>query len=195
LPNIKKQIIDLIVDGGNLPHNKPSTVVDLTQPKIKILRPGDIVFTDEKTFVSGSPIQTKKLAQYLIKKLLSKLSKPLVIIIEGELGVGKTIFIKGLAEYFGITNIISPSFVIYYEYSMKHFHFNKLIHFDLYNIEDRTEFRYLGIKDYLKKGNLLVFEWGEKAGEIYGLLRSRAEIVYIKMEYVNEKERRIKVNL
>ena len=50
----QKKIIDLIIDVGQLPRNKPSTVVDLTQPDIKILRRGDVDFINSKTFISKS---------------------------------------------------------------------------------------------------------------------------------------------
>ena len=68
-------------------------------------------------------------------------NKPLIFIIEGELGVGKTIFVKGIGQSLGINNIVSPTFVIYYEY--KNFY-----HFDLYQIEDKEEFGYLEIENY-----------------------------------------------
>ena len=103
------------------------------------------------------------------------------------MGVGKTIFVKGLGESLGIKNIISPTFVIYYEYG-------NFYHFDLYQIEDKEEFKHLGVEKLLKPGNILCFEWGEKAGEIIDLLKSRGEIVYVKMRYVNEVEREIKIN-
>lgn len=186
----KKQLIDLIVDAGDLPHNKPSTIIDITKPEVKILRQGDIIFKDIKTLISNSPNQTKKIANYIIKKL-SITSKALVLIIEGELGVGKTIFVKGIGEYFDINNIISPSYVVYYEYILKNQLFSKLIHFDLYNIQEQNEFKYLGIENNLKPGNLLVFEWGEKAGDLLPMLKQKARIIYIKINYIDLNKREI----
>ena len=84
----------------------------------------------------------------------------------------------------GINNIISPTFVIYYEYE-------NFYHFDLYQIEDKSEFKHLGIEKLLISGNILCFEWGEKAGEIIDLLKEKGKIVYVKMEYVNKRERKI----
>ncbi len=199
LPEAKKKLIDLIVDSGKLPRNKPSTVVDLTTPQIKIVRQGDVVYKDTKTYISTSPSQTKKIAQYILKKSFGiAQDKPLIFIIQGDLGVGKTIFVKGLGEYLGIKNIISPTYVIYYEYEIIHpkggnFKY-KLIHIDLYNIHDSEEFKHLGLEKYLKKGNILCFEWGEKAGEIMNELKNKGKVVYIKMKYINEKRREIKIN-
>ena len=103
------------------------------------------------------------------------------------MGVGKTVFIKGIGEQLGINNIISPTFVIYYEYG-------NFYHFDLYQIENKNEFKHLGIKNLLKPGNILCFEWGEKAGDIIELLKEKGRIVYVRMEYVDEKTRRIITN-
>lgn len=185
IPDKKKDLIDLIVDAGNLPRNKPSTVVDLTQSDVKILRQGDVDFSNKsKIFLSKSAGETKNIAKKILQEKLKGENKPLVFIIKGELGVGKTVFVKGLGESLGIKNIISPTFVIYYEYG-------NFYHFDLYRIEEKEEFKHLGIEKLLIPGNILCFEWGEKAGKIINLLKSKGEIVYVKMKYINEKEREI----
>lgn len=187
LPEKKKLLIDLIVDTGKLPKNKPSTVVDLTSSAVRILRKGEMSFLETNKFISESVEGTRKIAKELINKI-KKSNKPLVFIIEGDLGVGKTVFVKGLGESFGIKNIISPTYVIYYEYG-------SFYHFDLYQIEEKDEFRHLGIEELLKPGNILCFEWGEKAGEIYELLKSKAKIVHVKMKYLNESKREIEIKL
>lgn len=193
LSDKQKDMIDLIVDAGTLARNKPSTVVDLTEPNVKILRQGDVDFPDKsKTFLSESAGETKNIAKKILTKIrtdykLSLQKKPLIFIIEGELGVGKTVFVKGMGESLGINNIISPTFVIYYEYG-------NFYHFDLYQIEDKEEFGHLGIENLLKPNNILCFEWGEKAGEIIDLLKEKGRIVYVKMKYINEEEREIIVN-
>ena len=64
---------------------------------------------------------------------------------------------------------------------------------DLYNIEEKEEFEYLKIGEYLAPGNLLAIEWGEKVGEVFNLLKEKGEIVYVKMRYESEKERVIEV--
>jgi len=192
LPEKKKNLIDLVVDAGKLPRNKPSTVVDLTTPELKILRKGDLDFIKTKKYVTKSEKETKRIASDVIPNKQSELKKlakrkPLVFIIEGELGVGKTVFVKGIGERFGIKNIVSPTYVIYYEYG-------NFYHFDLYQIEEKEEFKYLGIEKILKPGNIICFEWGEKAGEIYDLLKSKAEIINVKMRYLSENVREIVLN-
>jgi len=194
LPESKKKLIDLIVDAGKLPRNKPSTVIDLVEENIKILRRGDIVFTQVDTYLSRSEKETKKIAKFVLNKLLEKdFEKPLVFIIEGEIGVGKTVFVKGMGEFLGIKEIVSPTFVVMYEYEVEKSKVDKLIHLDLYNVEEKEEFEYLKIGEHLASGNLLAIEWGEKVGEIFDLLKEKGEIVYIKMIYESEKERLIEV--
>jgi len=202
----KKKLIDLVVDAGKLPRNKPSTVINLVEEKIKIVRQGDIVFSQVNKYISKSPNETKKIAGFILNKILEKSSfkKPLIFIIEGEMGVGKTIFVKGMAESLGINNVISPSFVVMYEYNIdkskitlrfggQKLKIKKLIHLDLYNVEEKEEFEYLKIDQYLAPGNLLAIEWGERLGEVFDLLKEKGEVVYVKMRYEGEKERVIEV--
>jgi len=192
LPLQKKQLIDFIVDVGKLPRNKPSTVIDLTEPLLKILRQGDIKLITTGKYLSQSPEQTKKISQFVLEKYISNLkTEPLIIFIKGDLGVGKTIFVKGIGEGLGVTNIISPSYVIYYEYPIKVQSFNRLVHVDLYNIEEKEEFKHLGLGKYFHEGNIICFEWGEKAGEIYNKLKKIGEVVFVEMKYVSEREREI----
>jgi tRNA threonylcarbamoyl adenosine modification protein YjeE len=117
------------------------------------------------------------------------------MILKGELGVGKTQFVKGIAAKLGVEEtIISPTFTIYYEYPVKNNTlYNNLYHFDLYNIEEEEEFKHLGIEELLKAKNLLCFEWGEKSGSIFETFKEKATIVMVEIEYINQKERRIKV--
>jgi L-threonylcarbamoyladenylate synthase len=190
LPKNKSQLIDLIVDGGQLPRNRPSTIIDLTQPQIKILRHGGIAFNQNNFFVTVSPEQTKKIARDVFNQR-TKERKPLVFVIEGEMGVGKTVFVKGIGEKLGIENIISPTFVVCYEYPISYNGFDTLIHFDLYNIEDEEEYLHLGIENYLKPGKVLCFEWGEKIGKLYERMKNEAKVILIRMEYIDEKKRRI----
>ncbi len=195
LPKSKIVLIDLVIDAGKLPHNKPSTVIDLTTPTVKMLRQGDIIQTGTQLFISTSADQTKKIGQYLFQKYEKEVTKkPLVFIIEGELGVGKTVMVKGIAELFEVHNIISPTFVVYYEYKISVPNIKLFYHFDLYQIHDSEEFKHLGIENLLKPHTVLCFEWGEKTGEIINILKSKARIIYITMKYVNEKEREITVN-
>ncbi len=193
-PKTKIELIDLLVDAGTLPRNKPSTIVDLGKSKVSFLRQGDIIFSDNHTFLSKSANQTGKIGQFIFNKFKYILKeKPLVFILQGELGSGKTVFVKGLAELFGINNIISPTYVVYYEYPLENNN-TVLLHVDLYNIEDDEEFKHLGLTRYLKNGNVICIEWGEKSSAIFDELKKLGKIIFIKLEYQTKDTRKIYVN-
>lgn len=198
----KREMIDLVIDGGKLTQNKPSTVIDLTTPEIKVIRAGDSEFSNLHSHyskITNSPEETKKIARDMLQKMLHAtsytLQKPLIFILEGDLGVGKTIFVKGIGEHLGITDIISPTFVVYYEYNITRYKLqatsSKLIHVDLYNLERNEEFKHLGLEKYLAPGNIMCIEWGEKSGSILDLLKEKGEIIFVKMRYVDHKTREI----
>lgn len=193
IPAKVKSLIDLIVDFGKLPINKPSTVVDLISSQVQIIRRGDFAFLSQKSnvFFSKTPSETKKIARSLFGKYSQNIDqKPLIFLLEGEFGVGKTIFVKGIGEVLGIKDIVSPTFVIYYEYKTET---KKLFHFDLYNIAESKELKNLSIEQILSQNVVICIEWGEKSGEIFDLLKRKGKIIYIKITYKTEKERKLEV--
>ena len=186
----KKLLIDYVVDVGKLPHNKPSTIVDLTGNSIQLLRKGEIIPISEHSFISPSSQDTKKIAHYVIEKYSKDMkNNPLVFILEGEMGVGKTVFAKGLGEYLGIMDIVSPTYVIYYEYPVKKDNIKMLLHTDLYNIEESEEFSHLGIEDYLTEGTVICIEWGNRIGPLFEKIKEKSKVIVVDMDYQNETHR------
>lgn len=103
---------------------------------------------------SNSEADTMKFA----KSLASKLKKGDVVVLTGELGSGKTKFVEGFLSYFGLQDeISSPTFTIVNEYDYKDF---PIFHFDVYRLEDSSEFYEIGGEEYFEKGICLI-EWGE----------------------------------
>ncbi len=198
LPAYKLKLIDLIVDGGSLPRNKPSTVLDLTADSLKILRHGDIILKDAKNYSTNSAAQTFKLGTYISSTFVHKYAgRPVVCILKGDLGSGKTVLVKGIAASFGINDIVSPTFVISYEYPIDENikkHYTMFVHADLYNIEDEEEFKHLGLERYVKSGNIMCIEWGERLGKLYDVLAEKAQIIFIEINYISEKERNFRVS-
>lgn len=96
----------------------------------------------------------------LIGKKLGENSKPGdVYCLNGDLGVGKTVFTKGFADGLGITeHITSPTFTIVNEYSGR----LKFYHFDVYRIEDEDEMYEIGFDEYLFGNGVCLIEWAEK---------------------------------
>ncbi|MEI6532951.1 MAG: L-threonylcarbamoyladenylate synthase [Candidatus Roizmanbacteria bacterium] len=187
-----QELISLAIDAGNLPHNRPSTVLDLTEPDVKILRKGDEDFTQKKSYVSKYAKDTRDCAKIIYLDIFPSLpkDKALVFILEGDLGAGKTEFTKGIGELFSINNIVSPTFTIYYEYTIpSHERFTTLIHADLYNIREENEFEPLGFDRLLKPNSIWCIEWGEKSGALKSLFEKKSLTVYITIRYITETER------
>ena len=105
-------------------------------------------------FISKSELDTKLFA----KRLASILKPNNVIVLTGELGSGKTKFVEGFLEYFGLENeISSPTFTIVNEYKKDDVN---IYHFDVYRLEDSSEFYEIGGEEYFSFGICLI-EWGE----------------------------------
>jgi len=94
-----------------------------------------------------------------------------LIVLNGDLGSGKTFFIKKVISKFGIYNASSPTFSLVNEYSGQF----KIYHFDFYRINNKTELLDIGINDYFNNEEAIIFiEWGNLFPEI--LPNQRIEI-------------------
>ena len=90
-----------------------------------------------------------------------------VLALDGELGAGKTHFVKGIAAGLGCTgDVTSPTFTLVHEYTGGRL---PLFHFDFYRLESEDETLRIGLDDYLGAGGILVIEW---AGKFPALLPS-----------------------
>ena len=93
-----------------------------------------------------------------------------IITLSGDLGVGKTSFVKCCAQYFGITDdVTSPTFVIQKEYDIqKHSYFKKLTHIDAYRLESSADLEYLRWSDTIQeKRNIIFCEWPEMVEGVF----------------------------
>lgn len=106
--------------------------------------------------LSDSPKQTMEIAGDFAKKI-----KPGdTVAIFGEMGAGKTHFIKGIAESFSFAGqVTSPTFNIVNEYETSGV---ILYHFDFYRLEDARDLQNIGFEEYLFAGGICLIEWAEK---------------------------------
>ncbi|MDD4909478.1 MAG: tRNA (adenosine(37)-N6)-threonylcarbamoyltransferase complex ATPase subunit type 1 TsaE [Candidatus Omnitrophica bacterium] len=97
------------------------------------------------------------------RKLAARLKKGDIVALEGELGAGKTIFVKGVAAGLGFDRdkVVSSSFVLIREYKAK----LPLHHFDLYRLKNKCEFADLGYEEYFFGDGVCLVEWADKARE------------------------------
>ena len=129
--------------------------------------------------MSKSAKETEKIGEKFAKHL-----KPGdVVCLYGDLGYGKTTFVKGVAKGLGLTaRITSPTFTIIRTYNNMH-------HVDLYRIEDETQLAEIGIKEILEDpSSIKLIEWPEKMAE---LPRQRWSIVF---EMNKDSDRTIKID-
>ena len=112
------------------------------------------------SFVSNSEEETLMLA----RKVAKNLEKGQVIVLTGDLGAGKTLFVSGILDYFGKREeVSSPTFTIVNEYDVKDE--LKLFHFDVYRLESSDEFLAMGGEEFFEQGICLI-EWGEKIADL-----------------------------
>ena len=119
-------------------------------------------------------------------ELAKQLVPPQLVLLQGELGAGKTTLVKGIAEGFGAAkreNVTSPTFTLVHEYRSPDL---TLYHIDLYRIETLRELDTLAIDDLRDTRSILLIEWGEK----FERFRQEADLV-VALERTGDKERTI----
>lgn len=110
-------------------------------------------------FISNSVEETERIGECLA----GRLTGGAVIAFSGDLGAGKTAFVRGLARGLGITQrVTSPTFTIVNEYEGGT---RPLFHFDLYRLNDADELFDIGWEEYLARGGICAVEWSERAEE------------------------------
>lgn len=96
-------------------------------------------------------------------KIAPLLKKGDVVVLSGDLGAGKTLFVSGLLNFFDMKDeVSSPTFTIVNEYDVKSD--LKLFHFDVYRLDSPDEFLAIGGDEFFYNGICLI-EWGEKIEE------------------------------
>ncbi len=108
-----------------------------------------------------------------------------VLCLFGELGAGKTTFVKGIVEgKIGLApeNVVSPTFVYLNVYQT-------VYHFDLYRLHNCDEFLSLGFEEYFDVGGICCIEWSER---IVPLLPERA--IYVTLSHLREETREIQIS-
>ena len=139
---------------------------------------GQKAFQIPDEVVSTSPEETDRLAA----SVASTLKPGDVVCLHGDLGAGKTCFVKGVAAFFGIDQnmVSSPTFTLIHEYPAG----IPVYHFDCYRINDVREAVDIGTEDYLYGNGICLIEWAEKIEAIIP-----EEALHITIEKISESER------
>lgn len=118
-------------------------------------------------YISKSQEDTIEFAKSYAKTL----KKGDILLLEGDLGAGKTVFTKGLVLAFSKDkqDAISPTFTLVNEYDTH----PKIYHFDFYRIKNEDELIAIGIEEYLYGDGVCVIEWPERAPLLIGALSAK----------------------
>lgn len=128
------------------------------------------------TFISTSREATIEFAKAYAKTL----SAGDVVLLDGDMGAGKTVFTKGVAIGLGVEEeVTSPTYAYMNDYD------GRLFHYDCYRIESIEQAERLGLADYFDMGGICIIEWAQN---IAPLLPPHCKRVTIKKLNENERE-------
>lgn len=100
----------------------------------------------------------------LAAEVAEMLAPGMVVALHGDLGAGKTTFVQGLGWALGVRRLMtSPTFTLAVEYQTARF---KLVHMDLYRINDPEELVAMGFCEYIEAGAVVAVEWPERARDL-----------------------------
>ena len=111
------------------------------------------------TFISNSPAETEAIG----RQVAERIDVGGVLALKGELGSGKTLFVKGLVAGLGSSaDVTSPTFTIAHEYRGGRL---PVYHFDFFRLEDSQSLARLGLDDYFFGDGISVIEWADRFPE------------------------------
>ena len=132
-------------------------------------------------FISHSQLETEEMGQ----KLAEELPGGSVVAMYGDLGAGKTAFVRGMAKGMGLScRVSSPTFTIVNEYLGE----RELIHFDMYRLSSADELFDIGWEDYLSRGAVCAVEWSENVQDAFF-----GDEVVVRIEKLNDTDRKITI--
>ncbi len=130
-------------------------------------------------YISKSLKQTYKIAEDFAKTLKSGD----VVLLNGEMGAGKTAFTKGIAKGLNLNDeITSPTYAYMNDYD------GKLYHYDCYRLSSGEDAEALGLTDYFYSGGICVLEWSENIKSVLP-----KNTITVKIEKINDKTRKITI--
>ncbi|MBI4117406.1 MAG: tRNA (adenosine(37)-N6)-threonylcarbamoyltransferase complex ATPase subunit type 1 TsaE, partial [Parcubacteria group bacterium] len=128
-----------------------------------------------RSVITKNSKETRKLAGELASRLAGlkphlarQKNKALILALSGELGSGKTTFIKGFSKALGIKEkILSPTFVLIHRHKIKKTGFKNLYHIDAYRLKSGKSLLELGVKEILgNPENIVLIEWADRVRKI-----------------------------
>lgn len=134
-----------------------------------------------QTFISRSEAETEAIGEVFAREI----ADGTVIAMYGDLGAGKTAFVRGMAKGMGLDcRVSSPTFTIVNEYLGE----RELIHFDMYRLGSSDELFDIGWEDYLARGAVCAVEWSENVDDAFF-----GDEIKLTIEKLSDTERKITV--
>ena len=145
-----------------------------------------------KEIITNSPEETEAVGYQIAELIKNDLSVPSFIALYGDLGVGKTAFVRGFAKVFSPNALVrSPTFALVNEYpSVSN---RRVFHFDMYRITDEDDLYSIGYYDYLDDGSICLVEWSENIP--YAIPDEHIKIEITKTDLEKPDERKIKITI
>ncbi|HJW39231.1 MAG TPA: tRNA (adenosine(37)-N6)-threonylcarbamoyltransferase complex ATPase subunit type 1 TsaE [Candidatus Udaeobacter sp.] len=130
------------------------------------------------TFISNSPAETEGMGQQFAEEI----GTGSILALRGDLGSGKTVFVKGLVAGLGSrADVTSPTFTILHEYRGGRL---PVYHFDFFRLEERESIVRLGLDDYFFGDGVSVIEWAERFPE---LIPQQARWILFEIQSENQR--------
>jgi tRNA threonylcarbamoyladenosine biosynthesis protein TsaE len=148
----------------------------------------------EKEIYTSSPQETEQVGREMALKISADPTLPRFIALFGDLGVGKTAFVRGFTQIFAPNaKVKSPTFALVNEYKPASKGDPSVFHFDMYRINDEDELYSIGFFDYLDRNGIALVEWSENIE--YALPNERFTVTIEKCSQTELDMRRIVVKM
>ena len=137
-------------------------------------------------YFTNNTEETEKIGYALAQKLDTLGTSRAFIALRGEMGVGKTAFVRGFASYFDISGVRSPTYTVVNEYHGK----CSIYHFDMYRIDGEDDLYSIGFDDYVRKRGYSIAEWSENVEEFLP-----DDTIYVTISRIREDENGRKIEV
>jgi tRNA threonylcarbamoyladenosine biosynthesis protein TsaE len=145
-----------------------------------------------KEIITNSPEETEKVGYEVAELVKNDKTLPSFIALYGDLGVGKTAFVRGFTKLFSPNALVrSPTFALVNEYPSKES--RRVFHFDMYRITDEDDLYSIGYYDYLDDGSICLVEWSENIP--YAIPDEHIKVEIAKTNLDTPDERKITISI
>lgn len=165
-------LIDLVLDFGELPPNPPSTVIDTTSLSPQILRHGSVELANRSTttVTIESLDQLDSFAEEWLGRYQGWLGEqPTILALNGPMGAGKTTFARTLGQALQADSPVnSPTYTLAKEYRLKRWpKLPKLVHLDCFRLKQPEDWLTLGLDSCVQNDTLVICEWSELVEKVW----------------------------